>query len=310
MRIASQLEPFFNSALQGALSLPVIAVPRGIPEHLPDDVFALVAAPMDPLASMPAGWPFGLEWIQLVTSGTDKHPEWLLQSRPTSTARGVAAEQIAEYVIAAIFYQTKQLDVLWVNHPDQWQTRQLTSVAGTTVGLIGLGAIGEAIARKLVSLGARVKAYRQRQLASPVAGVSLVGSVTELLKEVDHLVLAAPATAQTHHLLNPQTLAQAKPGLHIINVARGELIDDSALLEAMDKGLVGSATLDVTSPEPLPAEHPFYRHRRIRISPHTSAIGSRSRLALVDKVVANHRRRLSGLALLDLASASVHAASA
>ena len=309
MRIASQLEPFFNSALQGALGLPVIAVPAGIPEHLPHDVFALIAAPMDPSASMPTGWPFGLQWIQLVTSGTDKHPDWLLQSRPTSTARGVAAEQIAEYVIAVIFHQAKQLDALWVNHPEQWPARTLSSVAGTTVGLIGLGAIGEAIARKLVPLGAQVKAYRQRPLASPVAGVRLVGSVTELLGAVDHLVLAAPATLQTHHLLNRQTLAQAKPGLHIINVARGELIDDSALLEAIDKGLVGHATLDVTFPEPLPTDHPFYHHDRIRISPHTSAIGSRSRLALVDKVVANHSRWLSGLALLDLAGSSVFAAS-
>lgn len=299
MRIASQLEPFFNSALQGALGLPVIAVRQGAPEHLPQDVFALIAAPIDLVAPMPAGWPFGLQWIQLVTSGTDKHPDWLLHGRPASTARGVAAQQIAEYVVAAIFYQTKQLDTLWVHHPGQWQTRALPGVADTTVGLIGLGAIGEAIARKLVPLGAQVKAYRQRPLAPSVAGVSLVNSVTELLASVDHLVLAAPATPQTHHLLNRQTLAKAKPGLHIINVARGELIDDSALLEALELGLVGSATLDVTSPEPLPADHAFYHHERIRMSPHTSAIGTRSRLALVDKVVANHRRWLAGLGLLD-----------
>ncbi len=302
MQIASQLEPFFNTALEEALGLTVVPIPRGVPHHLPDTVGLLVAAPMDPAQPRPAGWPFGLEWVQLVTSGTDKHPPWLLQSLPTATARGVAADQIAEYALAAILYQAKGLDRLWIQDPADWQARPLDSIAASTVGVVGLGAIGSALARKLLALDARVIALRGRALPSPVDGVDIWTDLRAMLAVCDHLVLAAPATAATRHLLDRDALAHAKPGLHIVNVARGELIDEAALLWALDQGLVGAATLDATQTEPLPQGHPFYRHARVRISPHTAAIGRLSRLALARKTAENHRRWLAGEGLLDRAT--------
>ncbi|OZI71779.1 NAD(P)-dependent oxidoreductase [Bordetella genomosp. 12] len=299
MQIASQLEPDFNAALAQALGLPVLAVPRGVPQHLPATVALLVAAPMDADQPPPAGWPFGLEWVQLVTSGTDKHPRWLSQSLPTATARGVAANQIAEYALAAMLYQAKSLADLWVQSPADWQARALGSLAGSTVGVVGLGAIGSALARRLLALDVRVIALRARPLPSPVPGVDIQTDLGALLAACDHVVLAAPATAATRHLLNRDTLARAKPGLHIVNVARGELIDDQALLWALEQGLVAAATLDATDPEPLPPGHPYYTHPRVRLSPHTAAIGRISRLALAHKTAQNHRRWLAGQGLLD-----------
>jgi phosphoglycerate dehydrogenase-like enzyme len=92
-------------------------------------------------------------------------------------------------------------------------------------------------------------------------------------------------------------LASAKPGLHLINIARGGLLDHGALLEALDSGRIGLASLDVTEPEPLPDGHPLYSHPRVRLSPHTSAISSNSRHEIADSFLANLERFLNGLTL-------------
>jgi hypothetical protein len=119
-------------------------------------------------------------------------------------------------------------------------------------------------------------------------------SVRELAASCDHLVLAAPSTPQTRHLINAEVLAQARPGLHLINIGRGALVDQVALLEALDAGRLSRATLDVTDPEPLPAGHPLYRHPKVRVSPHTSAISPYIREALIAKVRLNLGRYLAG----------------
>ena len=297
--VASRLEPFFNAALAERLTAPVLALPRGVPSALPQDIRVLVAAPMDRAATAPPGWPFGLQWIQLLTSGTDMYPAWLLDTVPVSTARGVASEAIAEYVAAAIFDDAKQLSTLWVRGPAQWSPRPLASVRGSSVGLVGLGAIGTAVARTMRALGAHVVALRRRAQASPVEGVQLVSDLHTLVAQVDHLVLAAPSTPETRHLLNRRVFEAARPGLHVINVARGELIDDDALLAALRAGQVRRATLDATAPEPLPEGHPFYAHPAIRLSPHTSAVGTASRIALVDKFILNQELHRAGQALRD-----------
>lgn len=307
MLIASQLEPFFNTALAERLGAEVLPVPRGAPAALPAEAQVLIVAPMFGVWDLPhlpeppdapEGWPFGLEWIQLVSSGTDHYPRWFLDSLPVSTARGVAAGPIAEFVIGTIFEAVKALHTVWIDDPQAWRTRPFAPIEGTTLGLLGYGAIGRAVARRALGLGMRVHALRR---SAPAAdeGIVFVRSVEELLATSDHLVLAAPATPQTRHILNADSLRAAKPGIHIINVARGSLIDDEALLEALADGRVARATLDTTTPEPLPAGHPFYSHPRVRVSPHTAAIGSGARLALVEKVAANLERHRQGLGLLD-----------
>ncbi len=307
MLIASQLEPFFNAALAGRLGAEVVPVPRGAPAALPAEAKVLVAAPLFGVwdlphqrtpPAQPKGWPFGLEWVQLVSSGTDHYPQWLLETLPVSTARGVAADPIAEYVIGTIFEAVKGLHTLWINDPQAWRTRPLVPIQGSTLGLVGYGAIGKAVARRALGLGIKVHALR-RSAQADEDGVVFARSIEELLAVSDHLVLAAPATPQTRHILNAQSLAAAKPGIHIINVARGSLIDDDALLAALADGRVARATLDTTTPEPLPAGHPYYSHPNVRISPHTAAIGSGARLALVEKVAANIERRSRGIVLLD-----------
>jgi phosphoglycerate dehydrogenase-like enzyme len=101
-------------------------------------------------------------------------------------------------------------------------------------------------------------------------GVKRVGGFADLLAGSDHVVLAMPLTEETRGIVDRSALRAARPGFHLVNVARGALIDDAALIEALDADSSAAATLDVTSPEPLPANHPFYRHPSIRLTPHIS----------------------------------------
>lgn len=126
------------------------------------------------------------------------------------------------------------------------------------------------------------------------------GSIAELAALSDHLLLALPLTDATRHCIDAAVLEGARPGLHLINIARGGLVDQSALLAAFDADQLGFATLDVTEPEPLPADHPIYTHPRIRLTPHLSWSGQASRTRLTEQIIVNLSAYARGEALRDL----------
>ncbi|MBA2280167.1 MAG: hydroxyacid dehydrogenase, partial [Acidimicrobiia bacterium] len=111
---------------------------------------------------------------------------------------------------------------------------------------------------------------RRRPGPAPRPGIEVVTALPDLLTAADHVVLAAPATPETHHLLDAAAFAAMKPGVHVVNVSRGSLVDQDALLAALDAGQVARASLDTVEPEPLPAGHPLYAHPGVRLSPHVS----------------------------------------
>src|SRR5207249_6974395 len=113
-------------------------------------------------------------------------------------------------------------------------------------------------------------AHRRRPVAHEIPDVELHTSLPEMLGESDHVVIAAPATPETHHIINVETLAAVKPGVHIVNIARGSLVDQGALIAALDDGRVACASLDTVDPEPLPSGHPLYTHPKVRLSAHVS----------------------------------------
>ena len=208
--------------------------------------------------------------------------------------RGIASEEIADYVIAAIYLQAKNLEGVRARGPSEWRNVPLSRVAGSTVGIVGLGAIGTAVARRALAAGARVTATRRRRLPSPVDGVELLDDLGAVIASADHLVLALPATAATRALIGAELLARARPTAHLINVARGSILDQEALVAALDAGRLGFATLDVTEPEPLPAGHPLWTHERVRLTPHVSSNHMLVRDVLFDKVAANLDRFVRG----------------
>jgi phosphoglycerate dehydrogenase-like enzyme len=248
----------------------------------------------------PPGWPFSIEWIQLASSGIDSYPAWMFSGPIVTTARGISAVPVAEFALAAILAEAKRFPALWIDSPTNWRpTPWLSMVDGAVLGLFGFGAIGQALAPRALALGMSVIATRNTQQPIELPGVQRVDGIVELVSQADHLVLAAPLSPATKHVLSREVLAHAKHGLHIINVARGELIHDEALLAALDCGQVGRATLDVTAPEPLPAGHRFYAHPSVRLSPHASVHTPSTAQRFAAKFLENLLRFRAGVPLLD-----------
>jgi phosphoglycerate dehydrogenase-like enzyme len=248
----------------------------------------------------PAGWPYNLKWIQIASAGIDAFPDWVFEVPQVTTGRGISAEAISEYIIAAIFAHEKQLfDDLLVRNADQWNKRTLGLVSGKSVGFYGLGAIGQRTATKLTALGMAVSAVRRSIPDDAASGIRYYTDLAEMIANVDHLVLASPLTPQTRRSVSANVLARAKTGLHLINISRGEVLDDDALLAALANGTVSAATLDVTAPEPLPADHPFYNHPRIRLTAHISWSSEDNGARIAGKLHRNLDRFLAGEALDD-----------
>lgn len=311
--IASQMDATFNQALRERLAVShpgarLVDVPTGVPSDLPPAATILLGRPINVRGyqagdTPPPGWPYNLRWIQVVSSGLDAYPDWFFDGPPVSTARGSASDPIAEYVLAAIFAYTKHLPDIWVQDAN-WQFTALTPVKGQTLGILGFGSIGTSIAQKALALGLNVIVLRQSATPPSLSGVQAARDIHHLFSESDHLVLAAPLTPETRHVINAQVLASAKPGLHLINIARGGLVDQQALLAALDDGNLGFATLDVTEPEPLPTGHALYSHAKVRLSPHTSAISTQTGDSIRDIFIDNLQRYLDDQPLVNLADRS------
>jgi phosphoglycerate dehydrogenase-like enzyme len=189
----------------------------------------------------------------------------------------------------------KHLPDTFVREPPQrWSWAELGGLSGRTLGLVGLGGIGSAIAARALAFGMDVRALRRTEAASPVAGVQVVSSLTELLPASDHLVLAAPATQRTRHLLDDAAFGLVQPGVHLVNIARGALLDQDALRRSLDDGRVARASLDVCEPEPLPEGHWLYSHPRVRLSPHISWSSPELGGRIVELLIDNVRRFVAG----------------
>jgi phosphoglycerate dehydrogenase-like enzyme len=178
--------------------------------------------------------------------------------------------------------------------------RQLGTVAGATLGIFGFGAVGRAIAAKALAIGMRVVAVRGSDAPLGMEGVEQETSLAALVAISDHLVLAAPNTGATRRLLDAAVLARAKPGLHLINIARGAIVDTEALPPALESGLLSRVTLDTTDPEPLPPGHPLYTHPRAFLSAHISMLTPAVMETLTDKLAANLARFCAGETPTDL----------
>jgi phosphoglycerate dehydrogenase-like enzyme len=244
----------------------------------------------DAPAHMPEGWPFNLKWIQTQSAGMDAFPSWITRGVTVTVGRGLTAEPIAEYVMAAVLRFDKGLERLRVT-TGNWHTSsaaQMTgSVAGKTLGIVGFGAIGQAVATRALALNMRVVVHKRTPPVESSNEIGWAASLPALLEQSDHLVLALPATNESRNMLDAAALAHCKPGLHLINVARGALIDQDALLAALNAQRLGGATLDVTTPEPLPDGHPLYAHPDVLITPHISWVGGGFERRFVDLFLRN-----------------------
>jgi phosphoglycerate dehydrogenase-like enzyme len=218
-----------------------------------------------------------LRWVQAIGAGTDHFRGAKLGPGVVVTnAAGVAAVPIAEFVVGQLLAVWKRFDEL----ADQqrrhlWKPAYGRHVSGLTLGLVGLGAIGTAVAERARALGMRVLAVRRRPEVEdrpPVVDeVVGPGRLHDVLQRVDAVVVCAPATPETQDLFDAAAFAAIRPGAVFCNVARGSLVDEAALLDALRSGHLRAAVLDVTREEPLPADSPLWDAPNLRLSPHSAA---------------------------------------
>jgi phosphoglycerate dehydrogenase-like enzyme len=242
----------------------------------------------------------GVSWVHSIGTGVDGFPFELLGDQVLTCSRGAAAVPISEWCLAQMLAFEKRLPDSWISEPpEHWYLADLGMLHGKKLGLVGMGAIASEVARRALPFGMEMIAYRRRAVASSVKSVEVTQDLNEAL-DADHVVVAAASTPATRGLIGSAALSAARPGLHIINVARGALVDEDALKAALDSGIVARASLDTVEPEPLPAGHWMYQHPGVRLSPHISWSGPGISNAQYEPFEAELERRLAGRPLLNV----------
>ena len=259
-----------------------------------------------------------LAWVHSATSGVERAltPASRERGLTVTNARGVFSRPIAEYVLMMILAVSRRLpQLLELQRERTWQPLEGSELRDVTVGIVGLGSIGRAVGALATAFGCRVIAVRRRpesggdvsregeDLTFEDAMLDRVGGpemLPELLGGSDFIVLAAPLTPETEDMINADTLAMVKPGAWLINVARGRLIDERALLRALRDGPLGGAVLDTFREEPLPALSSFYELPNVIVTPHTAWSSGRVLDRSVDLFCDNLRRFANGEPLLNV----------
>ena len=225
-----------------------------------------------------------LRWIHSPAAAVHQliFPELVESDIVLTNAREVHGPVVAEHVIAQIFALAKKIpDAVRFQEKHEWGQQRMwdalphvREVAGATIGLVGLGSIGRAVAKNAKALGMRVVAVREHQEKGTDAADSVFGpdQIDEVFRQADYVVLAAPVTGQTKSLANKERLALMKSDACLINVARGQLIDEAALASALREKRIGGAALDVFPKEPLAADSPLWDIPNLLITPHTAAL--------------------------------------
>lgn len=249
-----------------------------------------------------------LRWIHVSSAGVDD----LLGNAAFESGRitvtnssGVSAISIGEYILGAMLMLAKrQPRFVRQQTEHHWQRHRTAELAGKTFGIVGLGAIGEAAARRARAFEMRLLAIR-RSISEPSSDDLIdrllpPGSLPELLRESDYVALTVPLTPETDGLIGEAELRQMKPSACLINISRGQVIDQDALVQALQEGWIAGAALDVSDPEPLPAESPLWDLEQVIITPHISGVAERQNERITAIFCDNLRRYVAGQPLRNL----------
>lgn len=240
-----------------------------------------------------------LQWVHVAAAGVDAMLFDGLRAAPVvlTNAHGTFSQPIAEFVLASILAHDKQLHRSeTLQRQGTWQHRELTRTGGSRAIVVGTGGIGRATARLLRAVGLQVEgAGRTARDQDPDFGT--VFASDELAAHVgtaDHVVLAAPLTDATRGILDANVLAAMKPSAHLVNIGRGSLVDEPALIQALQGGQIAAASLDVVAVEPMPADHPFWQMDNVHVSAHMSGDVHGWRDELADQFLANLDAYIAG----------------
>jgi phosphoglycerate dehydrogenase-like enzyme len=244
-----------------------------------------------------------LRWFQSQAAGFDE-PVFreLIRRDIAFTTSHANSVSISEYVLRAVLDHFEQ-PARWVEAQSErrWVRHNFTEIFGSTWLIVGLGSIGIEVATRAQAFGAHVIGVRRHPSGDePVAEMVTPGDMGEAIGRADVVVLSAPAGASTHHLVDRAFLGAMKETAIIVSVGRGSVIDETALVEALDAGSIAAAVLDVFETEPLPDDHPLWGHPRVTVTPHNSAGGRSGYARAAEYFKENLSRYLSGAPLLHL----------
>ncbi len=237
-----------------------------------------------------------LRWIQSLTAGVES---WLASPDlpagvPLTCARGTHRLQMPEHILAALFLLSKHLDGIVLDQRERrWRRRVNDTLAGKTLGILGVGAIGAEVARKAAALEMRVLGTKREP--APVDHVERVwgpDGIDAVLAASDYVLLLLPSTAETRGIMNRDRLARMRPTAYLLNFARGDLIVDADLIEAVRGRRIAGAVLDVFRTEPLPPDSPLWTTEGIVIFPHVGGLHP-TRDALVAELFTENLRRFA-----------------
>lgn len=216
-----------------------------------------------------------VRWVHNLSAGVESvlFPELAHSPVPLTNGRGVFRRSLGEFAIAAALFFAKDLRRMVRNQEGGvWQQFDVEELHGRTLGIVGYGSIGRSAAERAKPFGMRIVAMRRRPDLSEtdplLDQVFPPAALHDLLRASDYILIAAPNTPETRGMINKAAFDAMKPNAVVINVGRGPVIVESALIEALETRQIRGAALDVFDHEPLPAGHPFYRLQNVLLSPH------------------------------------------
>jgi phosphoglycerate dehydrogenase-like enzyme len=266
---------------------PQLAMLAEIPHYLVNSEAALEGAPRD--AEVILNWAAprdllrsaflaspNLRWVHSRSAGLDTFlfPELVQSPIPLTNGTGVFSQSLGEFALAVILYFAKDIRRMLRNQEAcRWEPFDVEELTGQTVGIVAYGDIGRAVANRVHAMGMRVLALKRHAPSSPDPLVERFygpRELTAMLPECDYIVASAPLTAETRHMISDSAIAAMKPNAVIINIGRGPVIDQAALVRALSAGRIKGAGLDVFEQEPIPADDPIFKLPNVLISPHTA----------------------------------------
>jgi D-2-hydroxyacid dehydrogenase (NADP+) len=248
-----------------------------------------------------------LKWFQTMSAGVDRFldEEFRRSSVIMTSVKGIHATPIGEFVLGLMLMLAKKAPLAFQQKQQkQWQPFLATTLRSKTVGIVGLGHIGREVARLAKAFGMKVVATRRSagksQRARYADRLLPPNRLPELLAESDYVVLTLPLTSETRGIIGDKELRSMKPTAYLINIARGNLIDEAALVRALEEKRIAGAGLDVFATEPLPKDSPLWDFSEVIISPHIAG-GMEDYVARATAVFCeNLRRYLSGRKLINI----------
>lgn len=256
----------------------------------------------------------GLKWVHIHSAGADRQIYLDLKARGVhiATSSGANAQVVATVALAGLLALARRFPGLWAEQQArQWipmlGERMPRDLPGQTATLVGWGPIGQKLGSLLQALGLHVVAVRQHAASPCQATPDAVEHVTferlhEVLPRTDWLILACPLTDKTRQLVNERTLAALPRGAHLINVARGEVVDEQALVSALQRGHLSGAFLDVFAHEPLPPDSPLWAMPQVMVTPHAAGHSDGNEQRVRQMFLDNLRRYTAGQSLLNVVS--------